>query len=92
MVAALIAAGAQELVNQIAICRMDLDPVKNPEFFATESRAGTFIGVASLLLTATVVVVGLRFYTRKIILNRLMNSSAICILLAFFHMLLLHRI
>ncbi|ORY61508.1 uncharacterized protein BCR38DRAFT_487261 [Pseudomassariella vexata] len=50
---------------------MELDPVKNPEYFSTETRGHLYIGLAAFLMTAATTAVALRFYTRRILLNQL---------------------
>ncbi|KAH6644955.1 hypothetical protein BKA67DRAFT_664808 [Truncatella angustata] len=50
---------------------MDTNQISNPEFFTPESRAPIVIGVATFLMMGATSAVGLRFYTRKVILNQL---------------------
>lgn len=58
---------------------MDINPVDNPELFTDESRAGVIYAVASGLMALATAAVGLRFYTRVVVLGIVGFDDWLCL-------------
>ncbi|KAK8137527.1 hypothetical protein PG984_003020 [Apiospora sp. TS-2023a] len=58
---------------------MDINPIDNPEFFDPESRQALLFVVLSVLMAIATGVVGLRFYTRAVILGLIGLDDWLCL-------------
>ncbi|KAK6833390.1 hypothetical protein PG987_008084 [Apiospora arundinis] len=58
---------------------MDINPVDNPELFSDESRAPLIYTVVPILMVIATTAVGLRFYTRAIVLGIVGFDDWLCL-------------
>ncbi|KAK8041048.1 hypothetical protein PG994_014055, partial [Apiospora phragmitis] len=63
----------------VTAAEMDINPVANPELFSDESEAALLYVMITILLVIASVVVGLRIYTRAVVLDLLSYDDWLCL-------------